>query len=167
MLFEGSGKGGPTFHILPDLADDIFEELMLLLGREDVQRLDQRQSGIDHRCQLTGEDGDTALVHLFAKRQGNLELFSFGCDFGGDDALLPEMDADGRFTWSFHLALLRRSLQCLSFPFIDWHNSPVQTDLACFGLSFSLPTKMPELDNIWRNSSILWLRSMASSTEMK
>ena len=43
-----AGQRGSFFNILPDLGQHLLEILVLLLLRENVQALNQRQTRIDH-----------------------------------------------------------------------------------------------------------------------
>ncbi len=73
MLLEGGGEGGARLHIRPDIIEGLFEGLVVLLLGEDIEALDQRESGIDHCRKLPSDDGQVSLADLPPKA-GDLYL---------------------------------------------------------------------------------------------
>src|SRR6266851_852655 len=62
-------KSRTLFDVLPHLGQHLLEILVLLLLREDVQALDQRQSGIDHDGELAREDRQVLRIDFAAAHQ--------------------------------------------------------------------------------------------------
>jgi hypothetical protein len=75
VLAQRLGEGRAGFDVVLQLADDAAEFLVLGLARQDVEALDDRQTGVDHRAELTGEDDDVARLHLLAQAgEGDLAV---------------------------------------------------------------------------------------------
>ena len=60
MLGQGVGHRVARLDVEHDLPRDVRQRLALALLREDVERLHQRQAGVDHRRELAREDHDVA-----------------------------------------------------------------------------------------------------------
>src|SRR5581483_3663831 len=60
VLAERVGDGVARLDVEHHLAGDVFERRVLALHRQDVERLHERQAGVDHRRELAREDDDVA-----------------------------------------------------------------------------------------------------------
>ncbi len=121
MFFEGACESGPALHILSDLPNNIFEQFLFLLDGQDFERLNKRQSGINHGGQLACKYGDSPLLDFLLEGKGEIKLLSLRCDLHGDDILLSEIDANRSLIRSFIIPLFDLPLQRLSFILVNWH----------------------------------------------
>ena len=77
MVRHGDRQSRSLFHVLPGLRQDLLKIFVLLLAREDVETLHERQSRIDHHAELAREDGQLFGLHFAAPaelRHGDLRL---------------------------------------------------------------------------------------------
>ncbi len=146
-----------------------FEDLVLLLGGEDLEGLDQGQSCIDHGCQLPGKDGDTSAVSPSFSKAGKYWIsFPFAAIFVG---MIFCCRRWMRMAASFGASISPFLIDPFSvFPshlkigIIHFPSSPILRIKRSgeVGLSFSPPAHDVRMwISICRNSSRLWLRSMA------
>src|SRR5205085_3038461 len=87
MLAHRVGQTRAGLDVLPDLNQRTFEYLVILLATEDLEALDERETGVDHYGELPREDRDR-LRRNFAAELRDGDLFALLFD-GGDDDLLP------------------------------------------------------------------------------
>jgi len=70
IFFQGIGKGGPAFDIRLHIGDDFGKGLILFLLGEEIEALDQRKTGVDHRGEDAGKNHDVLFTDLlFQKRK--------------------------------------------------------------------------------------------------
>jgi len=62
-LRSAIGQGVAALDVVHDLARDVGQHLVLGLLRQDVERLHQRQAGVDHGGELPRKDHDVARPH--------------------------------------------------------------------------------------------------------
>ena len=58
MTREALREGSALLDVILDVFEDGVERFVLTAGREDVEALNERKTGIDHRRELTREDDD-------------------------------------------------------------------------------------------------------------
>ncbi len=67
VLGECGREARPALDVHAHLVRDLGQDLVVGLLREDVQRAQQRQTGVDHRCELSREDRDVLHLDLVAE----------------------------------------------------------------------------------------------------
>ena len=83
MLAEGVCKTVTGFHIRFDLTNNPGKLFVCSLPGQDIQALDERQSGLDHRGKLPGEDHELLLRDLAPEsREFQFQPFGFRPDRG-------------------------------------------------------------------------------------
>ena len=93
MLREGVGERVAALDVVHHGPRDALQRLVLGLRGQDVQRLDQRQAGVDHRRELAGEDDDVARLHA-RTAQAQLDLLGRLANIDEDQAILAQVCAD-------------------------------------------------------------------------
>ena len=91
MLAQGLGQGGTTLHIGHDLLDHRLEMRLFQLPAQNVQTLDQRQTGIDHGGELPREDAQVLDPHTLLLQELEFDILGLFLDRGDDDPALPEV----------------------------------------------------------------------------
>jgi hypothetical protein len=86
---HGVGQRRARLDVLAHLQEDLREALVLLLVREDLEALHQRQSGVDHDGELAGEDRERLGRHP-APDLGEGDLLAALADAGDDDVLAAQ-----------------------------------------------------------------------------
>src|SRR5213079_2920466 len=85
--------GLPLVQALDILAQQT-ENLVLGLLRQNVERLDERQAGVDHRGELPREHHDVARLDAAAELEAELELARGSPDLHHHHAVFPQMGDD-------------------------------------------------------------------------
>src|SRR5207253_1469829 len=60
MAAHRVGQRLPRFDVVQNVADDLLQHLVFALLRQNVERLHERQTGVDHGGELTRENNDVA-----------------------------------------------------------------------------------------------------------
>src|SRR5256884_2337871 len=94
VLAQRIGEGLTALDVIDDLPGDVGEDLILGLLRQDVERLDERQAGVDHRGELAGEHDDVAGLDAAAELEVELELLGRRADLHHDHAVLSQVRDD-------------------------------------------------------------------------
>src|SRR4030042_6107567 len=122
VLSKRVGKGRSRLDVLLHLQEDLLEVRVGLLGREDIETLDEGKAGIDHRGELPGEDHELLHADLRPERdvaEGEGPPLGFYLD---RHELLPAKVRDhGRVVWRLILPLANHSLPVLRFVREKWH----------------------------------------------
>ncbi len=72
---HGDGQGRSFLHVLAGLRQDLLEKFVLLLARQNVETLHERQPGVDHHGELARKDRQLFRLHFAAPaelRHGDL-----------------------------------------------------------------------------------------------
>ena len=92
MLLHGVGERGAALDVLTHGEEHFLEVRVVLLASQDLETLDQRQTGVDHDGELTREDRDVLAADASAELgEGNLLPFLLDA---GDENLLPPKHRD-------------------------------------------------------------------------
>jgi hypothetical protein len=95
MLAQRVGEGVAALDVVHHLACDVGEDLVLGLLRQNVERLDQRQAGVDHRRELPREDHDVACLDARLEQIGETTALALGLAHLHDDhAVLAQVGND-------------------------------------------------------------------------
>ena len=100
VLAHRVGERGARLDVGAGLQNDGREVLVLFLAAENVEALDERQAGVDHHGELTGEDGEVLRADLLAGLarlllRGRVLLGLGGRDPRHHDLIAPERGDGG------------------------------------------------------------------------
>jgi hypothetical protein len=76
----------PPFDLAARADQDLLKEFVLLLTRQNLETLDERQTGVDHDRELAREDRELLGLHAAAEL-GHVEFLALLGHFGGSDLL--------------------------------------------------------------------------------
>ena len=126
VLAHGVGEGGAAFHVHARLLEDLGEGLVLLLAAQDLEALDEGQTGVDHDRELAHEDGQV-LGGDAASELRQDHLLALLLD-GGDQDLVPAQEGhDGFLVLGHALARNRLAVAGLAFPDVSRHQDLLRT----------------------------------------
>ncbi len=133
MLPQGVGKGGAPFDVFLDGADDPGKGLVLFLGGQDVEALDERKTCADHRRELAGKDDD--FLPFDAPPEGDhfQEIFRLFFYAGRFETLPAELCSNGRLIDGFRFAFFDLAGPSLGYPNVNCHNRSPRF-IKCFRL---------------------------------
>ena len=130
MLAQRVGQGLAALHVIDDLAGDAGQGLVLGLLGQDVERLDEGESGVDHGGELAGEDHDVARL------DAALEHAAEGHRGGGlthlhhHEAVLAQVRDDVVLARQIDLVLDQIALEIARGVFKQWHEASSCRSLA-------------------------------------
>src|ERR1041385_6447681 len=84
-----------TLDVVDDPARDVRQDLVLVLLQQNVERLHERQPGVDHGGELTGEDHDVARLHAGLEEIQDAAALALGlANLHHDHAVLAQVRND-------------------------------------------------------------------------
>jgi hypothetical protein len=120
MLAHGVRERGAAFHVHARLLEDLGEGLVLLLAAQDLEALDERETGVDHDRELAHEDGQVLGGHAASElgKDHLLPLLLHGRD---QDLVPPQERHHGFLVLRRALARHRLAVAGLAFPDVSRH----------------------------------------------
>ncbi len=92
MLLQGFGEAIAGFHAGADVLDDVAHDFVGGLFGQALERLDHRETGVDHGGQLAGEDDEVGEGDLAA---GGFAFFADLLLDGDDEQVAVQQSGDG------------------------------------------------------------------------
>ncbi len=92
---HGIGQGGAAFDRGAHSGQRFLKSRVLLVGRQNLQTLHQRQAGVDHDRELAEENGNVLGLDLVHAEAGHDKFLAFFPDGSRRDALAPQLAGQG------------------------------------------------------------------------
>ncbi len=125
MFAQRLGVGRSRFDIILDGAEGLAQGLVVGLAREDLQALDEGQTGIDHGRELPREDDDIPVLDLLRKAgDADLDLSGLGAHPRRVEALPAKKGVDRFRAGCLHASFFLVSGAARGFPIELRHGSP-------------------------------------------